>query len=321
MNEFRNKLLGGPQPERSLLRGKAPRPAPSTAAEEESFAELSIPRSASRNVNHRDADRHRLAENENIVLLHDDGREISVQLINLSGGGAMIEGADELKLWDQVELQLGNAGNRLEAAVRWIKNGRAGLEFAHETRIQADGDEVAETLRQVIERSFPDIAIEAAAFAEAETGGEPTPADGNGIVELDEREQRHPLIWSGLIHYNHDSVPARLRNISSGGALIESAECFPLGAELLLDLGEAGAIFSTVHWARGDQAGLRFHTEFNLTELAKLRPQVASARWVAPDYLRQDRSSNSPWASQWDRADLAGLHRGLELRKNRSRRS
>jgi hypothetical protein len=59
---------------------------------------------------------------------------------------------------------------------------------------------------------------------------------------------------------------------------------------------------------------------FDLRELAKVRPEVAGARWVAPDYLREDRSANSPWASQWNRSDLADLHRGLELRQSRLRR-
>lgn len=328
MNEFRKKLLGGPGPEAALLRGKPRRMSATSAPEEESFAELAIPRTAPRSANHRGGDRHRLADAEQVVLLHD-GDELPVRLINLSGGGAMIEGAGDLKLWSRVELQLGGPSSRLEAVVRWIKGDRIGLEFAHETRIAADQEEVADTLREVIGRSFPDVAIEASAAAAvdaaaaveaAENGVPPPPKESDAdILELGQRELRHPLIWSGLVHFNHDSIPCRLRNISTGGALIESAERFPVGAELLLDLGEAGAIFSTVHWARGDQVGLRFHTSFDLKALAKARPEVAGARWTAPDYLREDRSANSPWASQWDRSDLAGLHRGLELRHNRLR--
>jgi hypothetical protein len=325
MNEFRKKLLHGAQPAGPLLRGKQPKPDQRRAAEEESFADLSIPRTASRVANHRGGDRHRL-ESEQAQLIHD-GEVSEVSLINLSGGGAMIEGANRLRLWDQVELQLGSI-SRLEAVVRWIKGDRAGLEFAHETRIEGCPDEVADTLRDVIRRSFPDVALEEAARRAVSEADSPPETIGYGdeqveeheLAEISEREVRHPLIWSGLVHFNHDSTPIRLRNISSGGALIECSEAFPVGAELLLDLGEAGAIFASVHWAHGDQAGLKFHTPYEVSALAKARPEVAGAHWVAPDYLREDRSANSPWAQQWGRSDLASLHRGLELRRSRLRR-
>lgn len=319
MNMFRKQVLEGFKVEEPLLRDKSPKAQPSRAAEEESFAQLPIPREAVRIANHRDGDRHRL-ESEQAVLIHN-GESRSVTLINLSGGGAMIEGAGEVMLWDRVELQLGSI-SRLEAVVRWIKGDRMGLEFAHETRIEADDEAVAETLRQVIHRSFPDVALEAAArqaVAEADAASAPgsvETAEEPQIRSLAERELRHPLIWSGLVHYNHDSVPVRLRNISTGGALVESSGAFPIGAELLLDLGDAGAIFSTVNWAHGDQAGLQFHTPYDLTALADARPEVAGVRWVAPDYLRDDRSANSPWSKQWGRSDLDGLHRSLELRRS-----
>jgi hypothetical protein len=324
MNEFRRRLLGQPKPEGSILRGKAPKAVSGRAADEESFAELTIPRTTSRAANHRDGDRHRLADEE-ALLLHE-GESRAVRLVNLSGGGAMIEGADDLMLWDKVELQLGSL-SRLEAVVRWIRNGRIGLEFAHETRIEADGDEVAETLRAVISRSFPDVVLAAtkAAPADAPAAEAPSPAaeteaEAEEARDVAQREIRHPLIWTGLVHFNHDSTPIRLRNISSGGALVESSGAFPIGAELLLDLGEAGVVFCTVHWARGDQAGLKFHSPFDLKGLAKARPEIAGSRWIAPDYLREDRSSNSPWASQWDRSDLAEVHRRLELRRSKIRR-
>ena len=51
------------------------------------------------------------------------------------------------------------------------------------------------------------------------------------------------------------------------------------------------------------------------------RPEVASARWVAPDYLRDDQSGNSPWAAQWDRSDLGSLHRRLMRRPHPLHRS
>ena len=48
-----------------------------------------------------------------------------VQLVNVSGGGAMI--ATKLKLvpWDRLELHLG-ANGTIECSVLWVKDGRAG---------------------------------------------------------------------------------------------------------------------------------------------------------------------------------------------------
>ena len=313
MNEFREKLLGGKPVSEPLLRSKAPKDKAASPPNEESFADMAIPREAARSANHRDADRHRLAEEE-AVLIHD-GREQAITLVNLSGGGAMLEGAAGVRLWDRVELQFGTCG-RLEAIVRWVRGERIGVEFAHETRIEARADLWAETLRAVIRRSFPDIALEA---PEDDVEPAPAPVDvadsSTPFEDREEREIRHPLIWSGLVHYNHDSTPVRLRNISAGGALIEGPAVFSVGSELLLDLDEAGAIFGSVHWSRGDQTGIKFHNPFDLSALAKARPEVAASRWVAPDYLREDRSCSSPWDAQWDRSDVSQLHRRLEARR------
>ena len=65
-------------------------------------------------------------------------RKHVVELINLSGGGAMISGELNLMLWDHVELRARRAMDEIECAVRWIKDDRIGLEFAHETRLDCD---------------------------------------------------------------------------------------------------------------------------------------------------------------------------------------
>lgn len=310
MNDFRDRVFGGkPGHDPLLLTKKPPRTKPSKAAEEESFSELAINREAIRQANHRDTDRHRLdAETVELTL---DGQTQRVSLINLSGGGAMIEGSVGLKLFDRVELRLGGSAS-LEAIVRWVRGQRFGLEFAHETRIETGLEELNDTLLAVIRRSFPDVALEAEAEVPAVEPADVTPSSSSDFYNRPERELRHPLIWSGLVHFDHDSSPVRLRNISSNGALIEVTVTYPVGAELLLDLGEAGSIFATVHWARGDQCGLEFKAPFDITELARARPEVASSRWVAPDHLRDNRGGSGPWAAQWERGDLGALHRHLE---------
>ena len=86
---------------------------------------------------------------------------LEVDLINLSGGGAMIEADLNPRLWDRIDLYLGG-GNPIECAVRWLRNGRIGLEFAHETQIDCSPEERDALLLEVIRRSFPDIHLAAA---------------------------------------------------------------------------------------------------------------------------------------------------------------
>jgi hypothetical protein len=318
MNKFRESLLSGKPPREPLLRQKgAPRrpPAETSPTATEPFEEEPsalgldgqlIPRETSRTSNHRDADRHRLIQEEQATATWK-GRDFRIELINLSGGGAMISAPFQPLLWDRIELSLGGCGV-LECAVRWVKGGRLGLEFAHETRIDADPDVRSALLREVVRRSFPDVELAPSAPPEEP----PSLAQPDAAPDDSRRDsQRHPLIWSGFIHFNHDSTPVRLRNISEVGTLVESSGAFPVGSELLLDLGDAGSVFSKVAWAHGDQCGLRFQAPFQIARLAQSKPQLTPDRWAKPDYLRDDSTESSPWAAQWNRLTLAELRTTL----------
>ena len=314
MKDFRDRLLGvRPVQDRLLLPKPPPRPDISRAAEEESFASIEIKRDAVRVANHRSSDRHRL-DSETVEILHD-GRSQLVGLVNLSGGGAMIDGAEGLQLWDEVRLRFAECGE-VDAAVRWVRGNRHGLEFAEETRIDTGQEELADVLRAVIARSYPDIALETLpGELTGHDNGSQLPDCATPAAQPDkpqdtvEREIRHPLIWSGQVHHDHDTHQVRLRNISAGGALIECNHPFKVGAELMLDLDEAGIIFARVSWAQGGAAGLKFQTPFDLRQLAQARPEVAVSRWVAPDYLREVPRASSPWRSQWGSTDRGTLQR------------
>src|SRR3954452_11400545 len=143
-----------------------------------------VPREDRHRTNSRYEDRHRLL-NEQVRLTYK-GKKRPVDLINLSGGGAMVSGAFKPNLWDRVELHLGENGT-IECAVCWIREDRIGLEFAHETRLDCSPGEQARVLREVVVRSFPELQFEAPPEPEAE------PA-----ADEQRREGRHPLIWSGV---------------------------------------------------------------------------------------------------------------------------
>ena len=263
---------------------------------------IAVSREETRRGNTRADDRHRLSEQP--VRVTHDGVSHEVQLINLSGGGAMVEGDFAPMLWDRVDLHLGEDGV-IECAVRWLRDNRVGLEFAHETRLECSADEQAALLRDTIHRSFPEIEFETTDDAAPPVSVPPPTNDGR-------RARRHPLIWSGVLHHDYQSTQVRLRNVSSSGALIECEDAVRVGAEPLLDLGEAGTIFATVTWRVGDQAGLRFQQPFDVTQLARAKPQVALKKWKAPDYLKSGPAAETPWAEEWGRMSLGELRDELE---------
>jgi len=318
MNDFRNRIQSLDDPAGHLFKAKNSRDKRAApAAEDEDLSDVVIPREEIRAADHRFEDRHRLAREAAITVRHKRKKH-EVKLVNLSGGGAMIDCAAPFKLWDKVVLELagGDPRGKIECAVRWIKQGRVGLEFAHETHIDADQATCDALLREVLEKSFAGV----------ENNPDPLPVAAEAAAAPDmvidavlpDREEarrdelRHPMIWHGHVHFDYDSHKVRLRNISSSGALVESATGFPLGAELMLDLGEgAGHIFAKVSWSQGDQYGLAFTSAFDLKRLSAAKPQVACDPYVKPDHLRDDERAGSPWAKQWGRLSVAQLKKSL----------
>jgi hypothetical protein len=253
-------------------------------AKAEELRSVVVPREGPRRSNSRYEDRHRLL-NEQVRLTYK-GKKRAVELINLSGGGAMVSGAFKPKLWDRVELHLGENGT-IECAVCWIREDRIGLEFAHETRLDCSPTKQTKVLREVIARSFPNIRFE-----------QPESTEAEAVLEEQRREGRHPLIWSGVLHHRDKKLQVR--------------EPVLVGGQAILELGEDGFIPATVAWLVGDQVGLGFHSKFDMDQLARSRPEVAPAKWVTPDYLRSGGSKVARSGANWGRLSLGQLRQQLE---------
>ena len=297
-NSFRAAVLGGER--RPLV---VTDKSPQFEGEGDALDGVRVPRSETRRGDHRGVDRHRLSGETQAAVYK--GQSHPVEVVNLSRGGAMIRCDFAPRLWDLVELKLGD-GPGLEAAVRWIKGDSIGLEFAHETKLDCSPEERAALLLEVIQRSFPD---------EITLGG----ADADEVEEAPEEEdlgardeKRHPLIWKGEIHYAHDSNPVRLRNVSEGGALVDVAVDYSVNAEVLLDLGGAGQFFAFIQWVCGDQAGLRFTRPFDIACLGKARPEVTPHSWTAPSFLNSAGQEGSAWDDHWGRSSIADIRNELE---------
>ena len=296
MNSFRDSITNGHAASGPVMPAKKTRGADGG----DRLGGLQIPRSESRTHNQRGEHREVLSAEE--VRLTVGRRSYVADLLNLSGGGAMIRTNVPLTLWKQVHLELGESGS-VECAVRWIKEDRIGLEFAHETQIAGDAAKRDAMLLDTIEQNFPEIDGEAAAAA----------APDDAQTEAQRRAGlRHPLIWSGEIHYDHESTKVRLRNVSETGAMVDCLKSIPQGAEILLDLGGGGQHFASVSWSRGDQLGLRFQRPFDIACLAQSRPEIAPAKWTRPAYLNAGQDKDSPWAEPWERLSLGALKDELE---------
>ena len=105
------------------------------------------------------------------------------------------------------------------------------------------------------------------------------------------RETRVRIIRAALLHYGGQAMGARLRNISSGGALVESRIELPVGAEVRLDFAVGGLVDGVVRWTKGTQSGVQFNEPFNLKLLQPAKPTTKSAAVMTPDYLTQNDAS------------------------------
>jgi hypothetical protein len=302
MNSFRSAILSGKGLHSTdpLVRAKNGR-----GAETDDLSSVEVPRSEHRTHNQRDDDRHRL-DHETASALYK-GKTRSIDLINLSGGGAMIRADFGPRLWDRVDLILGE-GAAIECAVRWIRDDRIGLEFAHETLIDCDPEARDALLLDVMRRSFPDLV----ASTPAPIPAEPKKDNDDSVVNSRRTERRHPLIWMADVLYNHGTERVRLRNISENGALIECPISYPEGAEVFLDLGEGGQHFARVGWSCGDKAGLAFDKPFDLAVLVSSKPEVAHDKWTRPGPGQISADHDNPWADGWQRSSLEDLREDLE---------
>ncbi len=181
---------------------------------------------------------------------------------------------------------------------------RSASSSTSEFELDRSDSKQATLLRQVITRHFPEAQFEATIDVEQE--------EQECRSEDQRLARRTPLLRLGTLHYDYDSTPARLRNISATGAAIETSTALVAGAEPLLDLGEAGSIFATVVWTSGDQAGLRFNQPFDLGQLPKARPQGGPASWEPPAYLRANSRGESGADEQWRQIPLNELNKDLD---------
>lgn len=278
MHELRSTILSGEPKQANLVARKAK--AKAEGASPGGLTKIAIKRQEARVTDMRLEDRLRgIVESTTIVFRR---RKQEVGVVNVSSRGAMIRGDLEPRIGEKIDL-LFDGKNRTKCIVRWVREGRVGLEF------------VDETILWTSDRSSNGPVFQ------------PEKPEPPAIHAVTEREPRQKLLRAGTLYWSGISIPVRLRNISGGGARVESGRELCPGSEVELDLGEAGFQVAEVRWSKDGQVGLRFAEAFDIESLAPSQQTERPPELLKPAYLETELQPDSPWAARFERLSLTDL--------------
>ena len=277
MHDLRSSILSGAERPATPV---APKKAKSGAGLG-GLTAIAVKRQETRITNQRCEDRLRDIVEETTMVFRR--KKMPVRVVNVSSRGAMIRTDAEARIGEKIDL-LFTEKNKTKCVVRWMREGRIGVEFLNETIF----------------------------WDSAQTNGPVFRYEGDGKAgprAVTDREPRQTLLRSGTLYWSGISIPVRLRNISAGGAQLEAPREFKPGVEVELDLGEAGFQYAEVRWAKDGQIGLRFAAEFDLDSLAPAPAQHPDAPppVLKPAYLETETQPDSPWAARFERLSLSDL--------------
>nr|NUR37537.1 EAL domain-containing protein [Sphingomonas sp.] len=167
---------------------------------------------------------------------------------------------------------------------------RAMVGLASDLKMQttAEGVETSEELQLV--RDLGCSLVQGYIFGKPMVPEEAQDLAGKGSAALPTskyppREPRMRIIRAALLHHQGQVKGARLRNISSGGALVECREELPVGAHVQLDFAAGGLIDAEVRWTKGTQFGCQFTEKFDLKLLQPAKPTTKAPTVMTPSYL------------------------------------
>ena len=110
-----------------------------------------------------------------------------------------------------------------------------------------------------------------------------TVAAPEGFVRA--RPERRRLIRNGSMRHEGRVVAVRLRNISSGGALVECPLELEPGTEVELDVAVGEPRLAQVRWFNESQMGLQFNEEFDMKSLSPAQGKTKTTSMMIPTYL------------------------------------
>jgi diguanylate cyclase (GGDEF)-like protein len=98
------------------------------------------------------------------------------------------------------------------------------------------------------------------------------------------RPPRQGLLKVASLQFNGMNMPVRVRNISTGGALLECDRTLPAEAKVQLDLPGCGNLGAEVRWSEAKRMGVQFEEEFDLRRLAPGKGNSFGARLPQETY-------------------------------------
>ena len=205
-------------------------------------------------------------------------RKLDVSVLNVSSRGAMIETDLMPRIGARLHLRFADC-NSTRCFVRWVRDGRIGVEFEKETLVIAPRD-----LRERV-------------IGGRRAGERPTVSLGKA------RAPRQSLILTGQLHWRGGTTAVRLRNISAEGAMLDAGEDLDANVEVVLELPGVVAATGKVRWCRSGQIGIRFDRPLDLAglTLGHQPHERQSPHMLKPDYLKTELEPHSPWAARWQR--------------------
>lgn len=246
-------------------------------------------------------------------------RELRVALLNVSRSGAMVAAEFLPKVGERLQVAFEGC-NPTRCMVRWIRNGRIGLEFVKETTLlvpldwkrepnggRRDGElptaavpppEPA-TARAPIVAAPEAVAVAPAPAAAAEAAAPPGKPP---------RPARERVLWPCELFWDGGSSEVGLRNLSEKGAMVAGFRNLKPGTEVVLAFKSAGSIAGAVRWCRAGQVGIHFERRFDIAKLVDprklVRPKPSSRPGIVkPQYLETELEPDSPWAACWDKLE------------------
>ena len=110
-----------------------------------------------------------------------------------------------------------------------------------------------------------------------------------------------------------DEQPVKLRDISAGGALVESQHPFAAGKDVILRRGST-EVFARIVWADGNKCGLQFEEALSKAELIGFihQPPKATPAMPQPMPQRPSLASEPLTPEQWETIQAWGRPEGRE---------
>jgi hypothetical protein len=266
MHEIRSAALNGVKPK--LVASKKPGRSGSEASTA-SLTAIPVKRTEPRLTNHRREERKRDILDR--TTLYFRRKDYEVEVVNVSDHGVMIQSDLDACIGDRADIQFADC-NRTGCTVRWIKEGRIGLEFTDGTVIVAS----ARVRQRIYGETVAAIEIKK-------------------DRPLASREARQPLTWKGTLYWSYEAFNVKVRNISAEGAMLSAERDLAPGSKVRLNLAESGTVAGEVRWCQGGQIGVMFDERFDLKCLALSRPAAPET----PHYLETDAAPQSVWAARW----------------------